>query len=66
MRRNELYFNLVEKIFENGQKKEFHEIAEEAITQLGEENYDEKKIKKSHISHEKQGGTSKNERRKVL
>ena len=36
MRRNELYFNLVEKIFENGQKKEFHEIAEEAITQLVE------------------------------
>ena len=23
MRRNELYFNLVEKIFENGQKKNF-------------------------------------------
>ena len=45
MRRNELYFNLVEKIFENGQKKEFHEIAEEAITQLGEENYDEKKLR---------------------
>lgn len=45
MRRNELYFNLVEKIFENGQKTEFHEIAEEAITQLGEENYDEKKLR---------------------
>ena len=45
MRRNELYFNLVEKIFENGQKKEFHEVAEEAITQLGEENYDAKKLR---------------------
>ena len=45
MRRNELYFDLVEKIFENGQKKEFHEVAEEAITQLGEESYDEKKLR---------------------
>lgn len=44
MRKNELYYELLEKIFAEGKKKMFCEIAKEAISQLGEE-YEEKKLR---------------------
>ena len=43
MRKNELYYELLEKIFADGKKKMFCEIAKEAISQLGEGEYEEKK-----------------------
>lgn len=43
MRKNEKEHQLLEKILENGQKKLFSEIAEEAVAQLGAENFDIKR-----------------------
>lgn len=43
MRKNEKEHQLLGKILENGQKKRFSEIAEEAVAQLGAENFDIKR-----------------------
>ncbi len=43
MRKNEKEHQLLGKILENGQKKRFSEIAEEAVAELGAENFDIKR-----------------------
>ena len=45
MRKNELYYELIEQSLAGGKKKEIHEIAEEVGDRMEAEQYDGKKLK---------------------